>query len=981
MAVAAAQIMKYWNWPPSGVGTNAYVRGSRAFGASFDHPYNWSQMPSVLTGTSTPEQIEAVARLVADVGFAVDMDWGCSSSNSFTVFAVTEALATHFSYRPTTGMVDRSLVSADAFFAAVQADLDAPTPRPILMALENTFHTLGHAIVIDGYQTGPPNLAHVNLGFGPFPATYQGWYNIFERNLNCGLPSDPDCWVDGYTWDVSSQQLFPGIEPYNPHQTLSVSRSGNGTGLVTSAPDGISCARTCWWPFDVSSAVTLTAAPSPGSHFVGWSGDCDAGGSVVMSADRACVARFDLDDTSALPAAVGNAGLSFTVGGAAGWFSQAAVTHSGGTAAESGAIADNQTSSMEAGVVGPATLSFYWSVSSEGDYDFLSVYLDGTLYVDPVGGQTRAISGEAPWTQVSLTIPAGVHTVRWEYSKDTTTTMGSDAGWVDDIVTAPATYTLSVSPSGTGSGVVASAPAGIACGAACAAPYLSGTVVTLSATAAAGSIFTGWTGACTGMGPCVVTMNTSKSVGANFQSSPVYRRYFAEGAATAFFDCYFAIVNTEAAPAHVTLRFLSDDGVHVVSYLDVPALARRTVNAKDVPGLTPAPGFSTIVESDVPVVTDRTMSWDATGYGAHAETSIEAPAQTWYFAEGSTRQLGTQNGTPIGFSLYYLIANPNASPVDVQITYLRPLQQPPIVLTYQVNALARRTIWVNGQDPALTSTDVSAIVSSTDPTLPIIVERAMYLNAQGKQFGAGHDAAGATAPSLDWFLAEGATGPVFDMYLLIANPNGAAADLDVTYLLAGGITLTRPYQVAPNSRRTIWVNGQGADGVSLEWASVSTRVHSTNGVPVVVERAMWWPSPGWAGWYEAHCSGGSTATDTIWAVADGEQGGARNTQTFILVANLSAYAGRARVTLLFEDGTSASTDVDLSANSRSTVWTGSGPSSLFGSQAVGKRFGALVQSLDVNGQAADIVVERAMYWDVGGVWWAAGTNVVATRLR
>ena len=52
-----------------------------------------------------------------------------------------------------------------------------------------------------------------------------------------------------------------------------------------------------------------------------------------------------------------------------------------------------------------------------------------------------------------------------------------------------------------------------------------------------------------------------------------------------------------------------------------------------------------------------------------------------------------------------------------------------------------------------------------------------------------------------------------------------------------------------------------------------------------------------------------------------------------------------------------------------------------GSQAVGKRFGALVQSLDVNGQVADIVVERAMYWDVGGVWWAAGTNVVATRLR
>jgi hypothetical protein len=430
VAVAAAQLMQYWGWPSSGTGSHRYIRGGKAYSASFDHPYQWSLMPRVLDGTSTSEQVDAVARLIADVGVAVDMDWGCSSSTAFLVFAASEALAAHFSYRPTTGKVDRGTAGAEAFFAAVRADLDAPTPRPILMALENATHTVGHAIVVDGYQTGPPNLAHVNLGFG---ASYQGWYNIFDPVTNT--------WTDGYVWDVSSQQIFPGVEPFNPHQTLSVLSFGGGTGLVTSAPAGISCERTCWWPFTPSTTVTLTAVAGPGSHFVGWWGDCDTGGSVRMSGDRVCVARFDLDDAAALPAAVGNAGLSLTVGGAAGWFSQSSETRTGGTAARSGAIGDNETSSMQASIAGPSTLSFYWKVSSEGGWDFLSVYLDGALYVDPVGGQTRAISGEVPWTLVTMTIPAGVHTVRWEYSKDTTTAMGSDAAWLDDIVLTPVPVT------------------------------------------------------------------------------------------------------------------------------------------------------------------------------------------------------------------------------------------------------------------------------------------------------------------------------------------------------------------------------------------------------------------------------------------------------------------------------------------------------------------------------------------------------------
>lgn len=78
------------------------------------------------------------------------------------------------------------------------------------------------------------------------------------------------------------------------------------------------------------------------------------------------------------------------------------------------------------------------------------------------------------------------------------------------------TYPLTVSKAGTGSGTVASNPIGINCGADCSENYNSNTSVTLSAAPANGSTFTGWNGACTGTGSCVVSMTAAKSVTATF---------------------------------------------------------------------------------------------------------------------------------------------------------------------------------------------------------------------------------------------------------------------------------------------------------------------------------------------------------------------------------------------------------------------------------------------------------------------------------
>jgi PKD repeat protein len=76
----------------------------------------------------------------------------------------------------------------------------------------------------------------------------------------------------------------------------------------------------------------------------------------------------------------------------------------------------------------------------------------------------------------------------------------------------PGSFAMTVSKQGTGSGQVSSSPVGIGCGSGCQAGFDAGTVVSLSATPDAGSVFAGWSGDCSGTGSCQVTMSQARSV-------------------------------------------------------------------------------------------------------------------------------------------------------------------------------------------------------------------------------------------------------------------------------------------------------------------------------------------------------------------------------------------------------------------------------------------------------------------------------------
>ncbi len=110
----------------------------------------------------------------------------------------------------------------------------------------------------------------------------------------------------------------------------------------------------------------------------------------------------------------------------------------------------------------------------------------------------------------------------------------------------------------TGSGAVTSSPAGIDCGTTCSANFNSGTIVTLTATPAAGNTFGGWSGACTGTGSCIVAMSTNQSVTATFNAiipavslTPVSLSFVPQGVGTTSAAKTVTVTNTSGAVVNI----------------------------------------------------------------------------------------------------------------------------------------------------------------------------------------------------------------------------------------------------------------------------------------------------------------------------------------------------------------------------------------------------------------------------------------------
>lgn len=157
-----------------------------------------------------------------------------------------------------------------------------------------------------GATTSNPTISGRTLTWtGPFtdPAS-----SSISLHFDVTAPSAPGTYFNDATADAGSFSVVPTgdtapvtVSAATTH-TLAVSRTGAGSGSVSSSPAGITCGATCSASFTAGATVTLTATPAAGSTFGGWSGGgCSGTGTctVTLTADTSVTAAFGTQGTSA----------------------------------------------------------------------------------------------------------------------------------------------------------------------------------------------------------------------------------------------------------------------------------------------------------------------------------------------------------------------------------------------------------------------------------------------------------------------------------------------------------------------------------------------------------------------------------------------------------------------------------------------------------------------------------------------------------
>jgi hypothetical protein len=428
-----------------------------------------------------------------------------------------------------------------------------------------------------------------------------------------------------------------------------------------------------------------------------------------------------------------------------------------------------------------------------------------------------------------------------------------------------------------------------------------------------------------------------------------WRAGLAEGVVSDVFATSLAMFNPGLGRVAAVVQSLSDTGASTRQVHDLEASAGVHLEAAATSSQPPR-AFATWIEADAPLAAEGMTSWDVRAYGAGAERA-QAPASTWYLAEGST--VG-------GFDLFYLLANPHDTPVSVDVTLLLPAPAAEITQRHVIPALSRLTLWVDTLDPRLASTDVSGVVQVATGG-PIIVERAMYRHGEAGSWGeAGHRAAGVSQLSTTWHFAEGFVGAPFDMYLLLGNPQGTAATVEIDAVAASGDTTTTSYTVAARSRLTVHA---GDLGVPIGPTAFSVR--SATGAPIVAERAMWWSAPGGGPWIEAHASAGGATGAHTWVLPDLRPGGTLAASQYLFVRNVEAVPTSVEVEVVVTGQASPLVRTyPIPASGRLTLdlateWP----------EVDGRVVSAVVRA------TALVVVEASRYWDAAGLRWGAGVNV------
>ena len=238
VAVAMAQIMRYWGYPTTGWGTHSYTNAGLTLSADFGNTtYDWEHMPDSLTENSSEAEIEAVATLLYHCGVSLEMRYGPNGSLANTG-DVINALRRYFNYTRQIHKEKKSDYSNEEWSSLLMNSLDLSRPVQYV-----GYGSGGHSFVCDGYDSN--GLFHFNWGWG----TANGYFAL--GNLN----------PLGYDFSISNAALFDIIPQYEPC-VVNVSVFPPGAGTFEGNGE-----------YHIGELCTLTASPAEGYNLYCWKKD------------------------------------------------------------------------------------------------------------------------------------------------------------------------------------------------------------------------------------------------------------------------------------------------------------------------------------------------------------------------------------------------------------------------------------------------------------------------------------------------------------------------------------------------------------------------------------------------------------------------------------------------------------------------------------------------------------------------------------
>jgi hypothetical protein len=206
VSTATAQVMNYWEWPPVGKGSHKYDPPSSKYDElevdfSKRH-YNWDDMANTAYGSLDFLKLFPIygvkepAKLMRDIGVAVEMDYGLGGSEASTSDVPT-VLSTYFRYKATASYVAREGLTDAEWKTKLKTELSAG--RPMLYRGEKSGASTGHVFICDGYDTS--DKFHFNWGWD---GKYDGYYSINDLT--------PGIWPDVSNFNTDNKAVI-GIEP------------------------------------------------------------------------------------------------------------------------------------------------------------------------------------------------------------------------------------------------------------------------------------------------------------------------------------------------------------------------------------------------------------------------------------------------------------------------------------------------------------------------------------------------------------------------------------------------------------------------------------------------------------------------------------------------------------------------------------------------------------------------------------------------